>query len=96
MGRNLGDTGATSSGQPPAHEIGEREQIVHAKVRAAAPDREDRIWRHPIGPPDRERSQRPVRPLHRDARFAPQLLGDDHRQACAVERMEGMRDLNVW
>ena len=96
MGRNLGDSGSPSSGQPPTHEIGERQQIVHAKVGAAAPDGENRIRRQPISPPDRERSERPVRPLDRDARFAPQLLGDDQRQPSAVERMEGMRDLNLW
>ena len=46
---------------------------------------------HPTG----SRSERPVRPLHRDARFAPQRLGDDQRQTRAVERMEGMRDLTT-
>ena len=82
--------------QPPAHEISEREQIVHTKVRPAAPDGEDRIRRQPISPPNRERSESPVRPLHGDARFAPQLLDDDQWQPGAAERMEGMRDLNEW
>lgn len=96
MGRNLGDSGARSSVQPPTHEIGERQQIVNPKVRPAAPDGEDRIRRQPIRPTHREGSEGPVWRLHRDARFAPQLLGDDQRQTSPVEWMKGMRDLNAW
>lgn len=74
------------------HQLGQRDEVLHAKAGPAAPDAHVRIGRHEIGPRDGHGAHAAIGVLEGDAILSPQLLGDDERECLAPERMKRVRD----
>jgi hypothetical protein len=77
------------------HQLGQRQEVLHAKARPPAADAEVGIGGHEIRPVHGHRVQAPDGMLERDPVLAPQRLGDDEPERPPPKGMERMGNPNL-